>query len=134
MRWTYSCPKCGAHLNPSGGEVVILGELEGKRGLMLLNAEPGNYDMSIPWDMVVDAGQVWDFYCPVCQMNLAEESGEMIHLKCHCDDEGEHLVFFARKAGIHATFVLDSEGETVASHGAHKTDYERLSWMKWWRT
>ncbi len=129
LRWTYRCPECDAHLNPNGRNIVLLADCEYGKGILLFSDEPGNYNLDCPLDVDPQAGQKWEFYCPVCQANLTSEADEKISTIKLIDEEGkEHSVFFSKIAREECTFVVNAEG--VETFGKHMDIYEGLIWNK----
>ena len=73
MRWTYSCPKCHAMLNPDE-TVVLVGQCGAHRILVGFHPEPGTYRAYLPPGFRMEHGALWDFFCPVCNEKLQAES------------------------------------------------------------
>ena len=122
MSWNYSCPNCGASLNPA--ETVVLTAAQGKTWMLVgFHPKPGNYRVFLPPDVSVDPGSRWDFFCPVCQENLvSEEDDNLCALEMESKD-GRTTILFSRIAGERATFVV--RGATVKkSFGEHATRYD----------
>ena len=125
MSWTYSCPRCGAMLNP--GETVVLVATQGARRLLIgFHPQPGNFEVYLPPDVTLAEGEHWDFHCPVCQENL--RSGELQNLcELRMSEQGrKHRVFFSRVAGEHATFLVSEPEASPAAEPAGKTVAARL--------
>jgi len=122
MSWNYRCPKCAACLNPA--ETVVLTAARGKAWILVgFHPEPGNYELHLPPDTDIEPGDRWDFFCPVCQENLAsEEDDNLCALDLHGDD-GRATVLFSRVAGEHATFVVRSS-TVQAAFGEHIDRYD----------
>ena len=109
MYWTYGCPKCHAMLNPRDN-IVLVAEQNENRMLVGFHPQPGNYDLYLPPDVELKAGEEWFFFCPVCQKRLVcDENDKMCALELHQDD-GIKKVLFSRVAGEHATFLFNTEG------------------------
>ncbi len=129
MQWVYRCPFCQAHLNPSGERVVLLADCELGRGLFLFDDEPGNYELTLPLDVEVQQGQVWEFLCPVCRKNLTSKADANIAMIRLTDEHQEdHAVFFSKIAGERCTFVVTAKGVQV--FGPEAAMYEHLLWNK----
>ena len=105
MSWTYSCPWCGAMLNPDS-TIVLMAARGDKRLLIGFHPEPGNYEIYLPPDATLKEGEHWDFFCPVCHENLVNgEINSLCELRMTADGKDQR-VFFSRIAGEHATFLL----------------------------
>jgi hypothetical protein len=109
-------------LNP-GESVVLVAECGGRRILLGLHPEPGNYQAYLPPGTDVEPGSMWTFYCPVCQRSLVTKLSDRF---CCLDGPYEgpkHRVYFSRVAGEQATFVVTAE----QIHERHGRDVERHS-------
>ena len=117
MRWTYSCPYCSAMLNPD--ETIVLVAAHGTdRVLMGFHPEPGNYKAYMPPGVALEAGEIWDFYCPLCHASLISYvDRDLCGIDMHNRGE-KNRVYFSRTAGKYATFVCSPSGE-VKPHGDH---------------
>lgn len=122
MEWTYSCPHCGAMLNPD--ETVILVAQHGDTRVLLgFHPQPGNYRAYQPPGVDIDAGANWDFSCPLCHADLATDAAPDLCALDMLTRGSRHRVYFSRTAGDQATFVVSAEG-IVERHGR---DAERHS-------
>jgi len=116
---TYLCPFCNASLNPREN-VILRGELKGRRALMLFNPTPGDYSTIIPADFPVEMNDEVAFYCPVCSRDLAcpqDPSMAELRFRKEGDEEEQGTVLFSRVAGRRATYFI-AEGR-VHSFGEH---------------
>lgn len=116
MRWTYSCPKCEAMLNPDE-TVVLVGEFGPHRILVGFHPEPGSYRAFLPPGFEMEAGSRWDFRCPVCGESIVSEIAPDLCALDMATQGVRHRLFFSRTAGEHATFVVSAEG--IQTHGEH---------------
>lgn len=120
MRWTYSCPHCKAMLNPDDTIILIGLSPDESRVMAGFHPEPGNYRAFFPPGVSPREGDVWQFFCPVCQTSL---EAEIAPLLCALDmvvSESRHRLFFSRTAGEKATFIISAEGiERLGPHAAH---------------
>jgi len=122
MSWTYQCPKCSACLNPA--ETVVLTAARGKTWMLVgLHPEPGNYEVYLPPGIEVEAGERWDFFCPVCQEDLVSEEDENLCALTTSGEEGRATVLFSRLAGEYATFVVE-RSEIQRAFGEHIDRYD----------
>lgn len=115
MKWTYSCPDCGAILNPQ--DAIILVARNGNQvWLVGLHPEPGRYEIFVPPGVDVVPGERWTFSCPVCTTELTTDFADTLcTVNIHTDDE-DHRVFFSRIAGDQATFIVSTDG-IRSTHG-----------------
>lgn len=111
MSWLYICPHCNARLNPNK-TLILLAEHEERRMLVGFHPEPGNYEIYFPPDAELEEGQFWDFFCPVCQVNLAIPENDRMCAVLMLEPGVSRRVGFSRVAGEHATeIVYDQELE-----------------------
>jgi len=102
-------------LNPDE-TVVLIGRRGGTRALIGFHPQPGNYRAYIPPGLQLEEGSLWAFDCPVCHDSLTtEQAPELCALDLHSADE-THRVFFSRRVGEEATFVITAEG-VAERHG-----------------
>jgi hypothetical protein len=132
MHWTYSCPHCGAVLNPEG-PIVLRAESEGRRLRVGFHPQPGNYEVELPPGETMAPGSRWAFSCPVCDHELSSElNDDLCALDMRSTGE-QHRVYFSRITGEQATFVVSAEG-MLADHGVHTDRYlEHLVHKKYMR-
>jgi hypothetical protein len=122
MIYHYFCPSCMTELNPRG-DVVLTGMKGKKRGLVLLNPEPGNYQAYVATALGLKIGDKIDFLCPVCQAAMKSPADKnLVQLAFKSDRGDEGVVTFSRVYGEHATYFLErgkvrSFGENAALYG-----------------
>lgn len=132
MNWTYSCPHCDAALNPKES-IVLRAEHEGRKMLVGLHPQPGNYEVDLPPGETMAAGTRWSFSCPVCDHSLTSELSDELCAVDMCSQGERHRVYFSRIAGEEATFVVSAEG-LLSGHGVHTDQYlEQLVHKKYMR-
>ncbi len=132
MDWVYSCPHCGAPLNPEG-RVVLRASSEGRSLLVGLHPQPGNYEVELPPGEVMATGSRWEFACPVCERSLVSELSDDLCALDMQTSSGTHRVYFSRTAGEEATFVVSAEG-LIKDYGIHTDRYlENLVHEKYMR-
>ena len=121
MSWTYGCPKCKAMLNPHD-TVILTAQRGDTRTLLGLHPEPGNYQIYVPPNIEMGEGDVFEFFCPVCQANLKTEENENLIGIEMLGPENPRLVLFSRIFGERATLVV--AGSSVETeHGEHADRY-----------
>lgn len=122
MKKRYLCPHCEAVLNPNV-KVVFTVANDGRRGILLLNARPGDYGLIADPSLEMCKGDVADFFCPVCNADLASKSDpHFVEIHMRRGDGPVSLVEFSRTYGKHATFIVD--GRNVQSFGEDAEDYD----------
>lgn len=127
MSRTYSCPQCQAILNPEHA-VMVLADHAGRRVLIGLHPEPGNYETFLPPGFVIERGTRWNFHCPACRGSLTSTEDREL---CGVDlmTEGRHeKVLFSAVAGEEATFVVGEGGQREAFGRDFKKYLREVGW------
>ncbi len=121
MKRTYSCPQCRATLNPNV-KVILLATNRGRTGLVLLDPQPGNYEVLKAPELEFEEGDRVEFRCPVCRAALQSAASENLAELLFRDEEGnEGRVDFSRVYGEHATYLVTRE--EVLSFGEDASQY-----------
>lgn len=121
MSWNYFCPDCGAMLNPDR-TIILTACRRGKHMLIGFHPEPGNYTLYVPPGIEVVDGDRWEFFCPVCHVDLVTTHNDnLCALKLGLPRDAR-TVLFSRIAGEKVTFVVSHEG-VDEHHGSHADSY-----------
>jgi hypothetical protein len=93
-----------------------------KYGLLLLHPLIGNYTSVKHPQFEYSAGDVLDFYCPLCSHSLSTDIDERLAFVMMIDADGkEHDIYFSRISGEHSTFQVTED--TVTATGEHSEKY-----------
>jgi hypothetical protein len=113
MKRSYSCPRCQATLNPNV-KVILTAVSAGRRGLVLLSPQPGNYNAIMSEELPIQVGDLVEFRCPVCNALLTSgENENLAALRFRFSTGLQGTVLFSRRYGEHATyFISDDEVRT----------------------
>lgn len=115
MKRQYRCPHCDATLNPNV-KVVLTAVNRGKRALMLLSPQPGNYDVLSVDDLDLREGDIVDYFCPICGASLTSNVNECLaEIDMVMEGGTRSRVDFSRKVGERATYVVTNE--SIQSYG-----------------
>lgn len=123
MKRKFYCPKCNATLNPNV-KIVLAVVTSDTRGLILLSPQPGNYQVFLPEELVLEEGKKLDFYCPACQACLnSTVDDNLAQIAYRSEGGGGGRVDFSRIAGEHATYFVSQDeirsfGENAGIYGA----------------
>ena len=90
--------------------IMLVGEYGDERNLVGFHPKPGNYKACFPPGVVPVHESTWSFYCPVCQASLVTDVSDDLCALDMITAGKPHRVYFSRRAGIHATFVISAEG------------------------
>lgn len=122
MKRTYFCPACRATLNPNVKLILTMAR-GGRRHLILLSPQPGNYSVIVPADVALRDGEEVDFFCPACGKNLRTgANARLAEIGFRLEDGTTGRVNFSRRYGEHATYFVTKEqirsyGENAAIYG-----------------
>lgn len=127
MKKRYLCPHCEAVLNPNV-KIVLLAKTEDARGLMLLNAKPGDYGLIVDPGVSLEVGEMVEFACPVCRGDLRSAADpHFVEILLDRGGESYSKVEFSRIYGKHATFIID--GRQVEAFGEDAPDFEDINFF-----
>ncbi len=125
LKINYLCPHCRSYLRVWNNIIFTVRSPDGgKRGLLLLNPELGKYDFISHYSLIIEEGEILDFYCPVCGENLkASDISEQMAWVVMTDEEGkEYDVYFSRICGEHSTFKI-KEDDIIEKYGKDISSY-----------
>jgi hypothetical protein len=114
-------------LNP--GTKIILRITRGDLcGLALLSPKVGDYTVTVPEELHLKTGDEVVFHCPVCAGDLTSQAdarfGEVLRDRA---SGGSEYVYFHRKYGEHATFVVSRE--RVRAFGDDAAKYNSVNFF-----
>ena len=121
MKRTYSCPYCQGVLNPAD-KIVLCAELAGKRGLVMLSPQPGNYRAVVPPGFPLKKKDRVDFVCPLCARDLSSpRDPTMAQIRFHAGT-GSGTVAFSKTYGQHSTYFISQKSGEVKRYGEDASD------------
>lgn len=129
MKNTFLCPHCQSVLNPNV-KILLAAKYGGKRGMVLLSPQPGNYRFITDKNFVeaLAPGAEVEFYCPVCSKDLtAPSSKQLVEVQLLTPGHEPRRVQFSRAHEVHATFVIS--GESVTSYGDDADDLDNINFF-----
>lgn len=127
MKKVYLCPHCRAVLNPNVKIIFVVDDGK-RRGLILLSAKPGDYNMIVDPSFTLADGSLANFHCPVCDKSLTSPVNENF-VEILLDQGGPRpsTVEFSRIFGEHATFIID--GKELTSFGEDADDFDDVNFF-----
>ena len=132
MRLTYKCPHCRAAINAKKNIILAAALVKNKenKGLALLHEAMGNYSVGMSDTLSLNAGDLVEFFCPVCNASLNSEKSDDMACFIRVDETGEETtIFISRKYGERCTFLVD-ENKRVKSYGDSVKRYLDPDWFK----
>jgi hypothetical protein len=125
MENKYLCPKCRALLNIRENIIFSAENSKKQKGIFLLNADLGNYQMLHDPEFKYESGDRIDFYCPVCNNSLGipkinKDLAEILMI----DKNGEEYeIVFSEIAGKRLTMKI-RDNTVVESFGDDASDFQ----------
>ena len=122
----YICPHCKGHLNVGGYLVFATKTHRKHRGLIMMSPVVGEYKYLHHQKFLLEKGEMVDFECPICQVDLTSEKSKdhaMIYM-IGDEDNFEYELYFSKKAGKQSTYVVAHDN--VESFGDDAIDFEEL--------
>jgi transcription initiation factor IIE alpha subunit len=128
----FLCPECRSYLDVGDNLVFSVESDKGERGLIFLHSELGNYSVQTNSNFKVEEGKKYEFFCPVCNTELATEVNENLSKVIMIDPQNnEYEVLFSKIAGEKSTYTII--GENVNMYGedyGNYVDFINLSHVK----
>lgn len=129
MKNLYVCPHCGAVLNPNV-KVILVVHYRGRRGLILLSPQPGNFKFVLDpgVEAALQQGAAVKFACPACAADLTSRANrQFAELNLVAPGQAPRRVEFSRIYGTHATFIVF--GDRVKAYGEDVDDFRRINFF-----
>jgi len=120
----YLCPICRGQLRVENSLVVSVKSKAGKKGLIFLNPEIGNYGKTSHPSFEIIQGDEYTIFCPICHASLnREENPHLVKLNM-IDEKGVEVdVFISGIVGENCTYVV--KGKELHEAGPDKGLYEK---------
>lgn len=128
MTTDYLCPHCKGHLLLDN-HLILTVKHENQTGMMLLlNPEIGNYQTMHHKSHVIEEGQKFDFYCPICHHKLLSDLNENLVMVLMKDEKDKTFeLHFSRIAGQKSTYkIMGKEVQTFGIDAPHYLDFMHL--------
>ena len=121
MDVSYRCPMCERNLSVCQG-VILVGQCGDRRTLLVLNPEPGNYNLETSDGQPLAPSTRWELSCPLCSEDLSVPLKRRLARLEQVDADGAvKIIMFSKIADEQATFVM-GEG-IIERHGKDSTTY-----------
>jgi len=121
----YLCKACRGHLQVKSS-IVLSAQKKGstERGLVLLDAELGNYTKTTHPDFHIHEGAEYIYTCPICHSLLNSAKYEhLVRIIMVDKDKKEYDIYFSEIAGEKCTYKL-GEGE-IEAKGSDSQLYDK---------
>lgn len=118
----FICPHCKAYLNVCNYITFAAEKEDGRKGLILLHPELGNFESDHHSKFITNEGEMITFRCPACHKSLTSDKSDKLACVQSIDkNEKKFDVYFSRIKGEQSTYKV--EGETVKLYGEHTDNY-----------
>jgi len=123
MKNNFLCPRCRGFLNVNDKLAFsVKGRKNPKRGLVILNAKIGDYEIMKHPHFDLHEGDIVEIYCPICHANLkCHRNAKFARIILVDSDLSEFELIFSRIVGEKCTFKV-SKGE-ISRFGQHAERY-----------
>lgn len=122
---SYYCPVCKARLVVDNNLVLAVKSERNEKGIIFLNPEIGNYDISTNPEFEIEEGKKYQFYCPACHVELNDKEKENLVKVYMTEDGKDYEVYFSNLAGEKATYKVDKRDKNALIAGINKARYEK---------
>lgn len=130
MVYDYTCPECKGHLLVNGYVILSVRKRNGKRGLVMLDPELGNYGMIKHASLDFKKGEILEIHCPICHYDLICIPEKNLAKVMAEEKTGELLtVLFSVVFGEKVTVKVKGEEAEIIGEELH-VDFENLSLCK----
>ena len=123
MENSYLCPYCKGHLKIAEHIVFSAKTSQGKRGLLFLSPQLGDYKCVNHESFQLKTGEHLEIICPICHSNLAarnvnENLAEVLMID---KDNNEFDIYFSEIVGEKCTYKIHDKD--VESYGENSKNY-----------
>ncbi|MFA8437155.1 MAG: hypothetical protein ACEPOZ_21820 [Marinifilaceae bacterium] len=130
MNANFLCPHCRAFLNVGNQIVISAKNQAGKRGLLFLSIQLGDYKVIKHDFFELEDQEVLKMSCPACHKNLrvAEIHKNICKILMQDEEDQEFAVLFSGVYGEKCTYkIRDNVVESYGKHASKYIDIENLS-------
>jgi hypothetical protein len=124
----FVCPRCSGHLLVGGYIIFTVKTTKGKRGLILLSPDLGDYSRALNPGFNIEKGEGVEYLCPICHSNLAAYDIDkgLVRLIMIDDSKEKHEIFFSSIDGEFCTYkVSERKYEAYGSNSEKYDSYFR---------
>jgi len=111
MKNDFICPKCEGHLLVGGYIIFTITTKKGKRGLILLSPDLGDYSRVLNPGFTIEKGEGVDYFCPICHSNLTANDVDQRLVRLLMIDENaeKHEIYFSNVYGEYCTYKVSDK-------------------------
>lgn len=119
----FVCPHCFSYLNVGNQIIFKVITKEKTQGLVILTNKPGNFESTVGPGIMKIEGDLYTFFCPVCNHSLHDNkmNDKLVKIFMIGQDKIMNEVFFSSVFGEESTYVI-RQGK-VKFFGKHYQEY-----------
>lgn len=123
MANNFYCPFCKSNMNIESSIIFGLkSPSSGKRGILLLQTELGDYRRTTHPEFQLKEGEEYNFYCPACHAKLNKKANPNLVALFMTDEEGKECeINISNIIGEHATYKIQEKD--VKAYGPNAGRY-----------
>lgn len=119
----YLCPKCRSDLLVDKFVILMAKAKDNSEGLIKLNPQLGNYDVTFPPSLLINEGDLLHLFCPICFHSLSSSKHINLAMLLAIDETMQEFeLFFSQIIGEHSTIKM--VGDNLELHGEHVYKYQ----------
>jgi len=125
LKVNFLCPHCRAYLRVWNNIIFIVNsKLRNLHAILLLNPELGNYNLVHHSSIEFEEGEMLNFMCPICRVDLTATGINNSLTKIVMIDENnkEYDLYFSNICGEHSTFLIHDD-DIVEKYGKDSSSY-----------
>jgi hypothetical protein len=126
LKENYLCPHCNSYLRVWNNLILtVKSKVNNQKGILLFNAEVGNYGLIHHSTLKFEDGETVDIFCPVCQADLTatEINKNLVRIIMTDEDNKVYDIYFSKVIGEQSTFLIQ-EDDVIERHGENSTNYQ----------
>jgi len=127
MDTKFLCPYCRSLLNLDGNIILTAETQKGKKGLVLLHQEVGNYSALHDPSFNLKKHEKVDFFCPVCHESLQYDKNKNLVKIIMKEENNESIILFSNIYGEKCTYVI--QDKDMKSYGESVKKYTNPDWF-----
>jgi hypothetical protein len=123
----FICPHCRGQLRVYNSIIFLTKTSTGKAGLLLINAELGNYNVKMhpSYDNFTE-GEYVEFICPICyeEMDADEFNKNLAKIIMQEENGTESTIIFSKIVGEKCTYKITDDG--IKAFGKDADEYKSI--------
>ncbi len=120
----FICPQCQGHLQPADNIIFTIKTRDGRKGLLLLSPQLGEYTIIKHHSFKLRQGEHLDFFCPLCHESLSSFEEHINLAKIYMiGHEGKRSeIAFSKIVGEECTYKI--QDDKAEGYGPDSPEYK----------